>query len=591
MNLNFFLGSNKEKEKLYNALLIFLPTIEEFFDDQSDSNLLHYALNSSDDTISQEAKQQALKIPNSIFFKSKGFNYKRQIYKSQGVPTHIKMLNADKCLISLEDARSYIADLYLGYVKKPTFLVKRSFVHIKIERSELISNDVLLTLDIEGTLSTWDISNEKKPAIKRTSSTKLVNSLNAMSSIKNKTSIQDLNDNFSDKVKSFHINKDGRLLIGDSKGEITMMKWNEGTKRFRKLEVQKIKTKIINMKYIHDLGDHHCIVVDHDGKIFLVYFTDSFIDHCKIKLREDRGRLINLHYKCFNAQSHTFYLVFEKCCYSLEFVYSDSDSYKYGYEIIYKTDETIRCSHIWTEEQKEKYYLIFGIGKNIIIYDIDGKNIIHPCPTGRPIVCFDIFPIDDENFQLAITTGLRDRTFLQIYAITIDFKWSYEQSEYEHFPRNIYLKSGNQDFSASYSSYHNDCEMFAIDSENKIHNFNKDEKNYKRIPVQVTSIASGLRTFYGCVNGDIYNFKTDTKLQLNQIVSPISYMKVIGNILVASADSGYTILYEIHENITYIINTGGKLLDSWFLNNNVVVLFNTNEICVSLYTILIKIWR
>uniref|UniRef100_T1GYV1 Uncharacterized protein n=1 Tax=Megaselia scalaris TaxID=36166 RepID=T1GYV1_MEGSC len=359
------------------------------------------------------------------------------------------MLNADKCLISLEDARSYIADLYLGYVKKPTFLVKRSFVHIKIERSELISNDVLLTLDIEGTLSTWDISNEKKPAIKRTSSTKLVNSLNAMSSIKNKTSIQDLNDNFSDKVKSFHINKDGRLLIGDSKGEITMMKWNERTKRFRKLEVQKIKTKIINMKYIHDLGDHHCIVVDHDGKIFL----------------------------------------------------------------------------------------------------------------------------------LAITTGLRDRTFLQIYAITIDFKWSYEQSEYEHFPRNIYLKSGNQDFSASYSSYHNDCEMFAIDSENKIHNFNKDEKNYKRIPVQVTSIASGLRTFYGCVNGDIYNFKTDTKLQLNQIVSPISYMKVIGNILVASADSGYTILYEIHENITYIINTGGKLLDSWFLNNNVVVLFNTNEIC------------
>lgn len=550
-------------------------------DEQSDSSFLHYALNSNIKIITEEAYLQAQRLKTSVFFKSNGFQDGKQICRIRGIPKHIKLLNADTCLVSLDRAETYLADLYLGYNTKPTVLVKKSSVNIEIVKSEIIKNDVLLTLDAQGTLSTWDISHEKKRLVKRASSTRLVDTISAHVPEKNKTSIQDLNENSSIKFECYHLNDEGRLLTASSDGMIEMMEWNEPTRRFHKLMVQSTSTKITNMTYIHDLGENHCLSIDKEGGVYIVYFKDSFVENCKIHLNSRRGELVDVHYKPCDKVTRTFYLVFEKFCYALEFLPSiHDDSYVHKLDLLFESTNTVKCSQIW-KNLTEECFLILGTNSNLLVYDLTKSINVLWCYTEKPIICLDIFPIDDDDFQLVITAGLENKKVLQIHAVTDDFKWAYDNNASRNFPPNVRIKSGRNEFSVAYNGCDDNCAMFAIDSENKLHKFGETLEPFNNaVPAKVIVLAASAKNcFFGCDNGDIYNYRTEKKLQLTTR-SSISYLKVVDNFLVASTESNSIIFYEIHECFTFLTD-GSKILDVFPVKSNFVALVTYKSVCVS----------
>lgn len=556
----------------------FLPTLEEYLYNQSDSNCLHFALNSNIKTISEEAFRQAERVPSSVFFKSNGFQDGKQICRIRGIPKHIKLLNADTCLVSLKPSETYVADLYLGYNTKPTVLVKKSSVNIEVVRSEIIQNDILLTLDAQGTLSIWDISHEKKRLVKRASSTRLVETIGAHIPEKQKTSIQDLNENSI--IKCYHLNDKGALLMATSNGVIDMRKWDNQSKRFQKMRVPSTSTTMTNMAYIHDLGENHCLSIDEKGGVHIVHFKDSFVEDCKIIFDERRGKLVSVHFKPCDKGARMFYLVFEKFSYSLEFwpsIHEQRFDHKLG--VLFESKNTVRCSQIW-KSMDDKCFLILGTNKNLLVYDV-AKSIVLWCYTEEPINCLDIYPIDDDNFQLIITAGLENKKVLQIHAVTGDLKWAYDNNASRNFPPNVRLKYGRNEFSVAYNGCDDVYAMYAIDSESNLHKFVEAVERFCHdVPGKVTVLAASAKNcFFGCDNGDIYNFKTANKLPL-AAESSISYLKVIDNFLVASTKSDSIIFHEIHGCFSFSVE-GYQILDVFPVNSNVVVLVTSNFVCVS----------
>lgn len=583
-----FTGSDKSNEHLYNALCRFLPTLEEYLDKQSDSNCLHYALNSNIRIISEEASRQAQRIPTSMFFKSNGFQDGKQICRIRGIPKHIQLLNADTCLVSLNRSETYIADLYLGYNIKPIVLVKSS-VNIEVVRSEIIKNDIMLTLDAQGTLSIWDISHEKKRLVKRASSTRLVETIGTRIPDKYKTSIQDLNENLSTEIKCYHLNDQGVLLMANSKGIIEMRKWEDQSKRFQKMMVPSTSTSISNMAYIHDLGDNHCLSIDEEGSVHIVHFKDSFVSNCKIPLNDRRGKLVNVHFKHCDNKTRMFYLVFEKCCYSLEFWPSfPDDSFHHKVSLLFQSTYTVRCSKLW-KNMEEKCFLILGTNKNLLVYDVAEPIEVLWCYTEEPINCLDVYPIDDDDYQLIITAGLENKKVLQIHAVTGDLKWAYDNNASRHFPPNVRLKYGRKEFSVAYNGCGDACAMFAIDSESNLYKYGEVLEQFcHNVPGKVTVLAASVKNcFVGCNNGDIYNFKTGNKLQLAE-KSSISYLKVVDNFLLASTESDAVIFYEIHAGFTFSIE-GHQILDVFSVKSNVMALVFSKLVCVSFLTFLCKL--
>ncbi|KAL5287913.1 hypothetical protein ACFFRR_008637 [Megaselia abdita] len=570
-------GHDKHNELLYYELLMFLPTVEEYLDKQSDSNLLHFALNSEVKIIKEEATRQASRIPSSVFFKSHGFQDGKQICRIRGTPTHIKLLNADTCLVSLKRSETYLADLYLGYNTKPTVLVKKASKNIEVVKSEIFNHDILLTLDSQGTLSTWDISHEKRP-VKRASSTRLVDTISSHNPEKYKTSIQDLN---SSQIVCYHLNEDGRLLTGNSEGVIEMRKWKESDKKFQKMLVENTHTRTTNMAYIHDLGKDHCLVIDSDGSVFIVHFKDSFVESCKILLSDRRGKLLDVHSKPFNKGNPVFYLVFEKLSYSIEFLPSiHDDSYHNKPPVLlFESKYTVKCSKIW-RNRAEEYFLVLGTSRNLLLFDLAKLNIVLWCYSEMPIICLDIYDIVDDDYQLVINTGLENKKYLLIHAVTGDLKWAYANNASGMFPPNVRIKSGRNEFSVAYNGCDDFCAMFAMDNENNLHKFCTNRERFPiEVPGNVTVLAASAKNcFFGCDNGDIFNFKTGNKVEMGT-KSKISYLKVVDNILVASTEEDTIFFYEIHDSFKFSIE-GQHVLDTLSVKNNVLALVTAKFICL-----------
>lgn len=560
----------------------FLPTVEEYLDELSESSFLHYALNSDNEIISEEAQRQARAIPTSVFFKNNGFQDGKQICKIRGLPKHIKLLNADTCLVSVHHSETYVADLYLGYSTKPTVLTKKSSVNLEVVRSDLIEHDILLTLDSQGTLSTWDISHEKKRLVKRASSTRLVETIGSLIPERNKTSIEDLNDNPSTKITCYHLSERGVLLMASSEGAIEMRNWDVHSRRFQKMMVPKISTRISNIKFIYDLGENHCLTLDRNARVYIVHFKDSFVEECNIEVCARRGELVNVHYKLCDNGIRMFFLVFEHICYSLQLWPSMHrfDMFDQQLDLLFETKNTVKCSQMW-KNMFEQCFLILGTDRNLLIHDLTKSVDVLWCYIENPIVCLDICQIFDDDFQLIIAAGLANKKVLQIHAVTGDLKWAYDNNASRNFPPNVRIKSGINEFDVAYNGCDDSCAMFAIDSENSLHKFGETlEKFSNDVPGKMTVLAASAKNcYFGCDNGDVYNFKTGNKLQL-KTESRIIFLKVVDNFLVASTESNSTIFYEIHDY--FILSTEGEpIIDVLSVKSNVLALVTSKFICVS----------
>lgn len=133
----------------------FLMGAEVLLSKSADTCLLQLALNCTG-PIADEAKRQAAKYNNRVWFCDIDHTHQHQLIQVRSAPHKVRLQDPESALVSLDNNQISLVDLSPWYSAPATIFDGNDG---RVRDMQMINNNVLIALDVKGTLSIWSMRN------------------------------------------------------------------------------------------------------------------------------------------------------------------------------------------------------------------------------------------------------------------------------------------------------------------------------------------------------------------------------------------------------------------------------------------------
>lgn len=427
-------ANDEGKRRLWKELMQFLPTIEEMVHENNDTSLLQYALNASD-TIAKEAKRQAAKFTNRVWFADVGHPSKRrrQMVKLQKRPLHLKFYGPDALIAALDDHSILLSDLSPSYVAEPTLLKEHT---APVHKMAIFGEHYLVSLDTGGTLLVWSLKDTPIYLAKCSDGFQSIRSQDSppgsedhgfkmrqfdsrnMNYIKPVCRIVDtnvINCFYIQEEKGYtngngHSNGNGHrngnsghkitLFYGTQNGVVSCNEWCEKSEQFSSQWTSQIDN-IKDIRVLHFIAPF-CLVILSATKLRFINMKSTSEIFQAFKFPNQPDPLAIFETKM--AKDMMLYLVYKESIMRIQ-VKEEINSIiqARSVEEVFKVKKGIEI--YCCTQSEDGMYLVLGTTNGIVVFDCATNTEWQRNSNGYHIGCIDMCTCDDFNYRYLMISG------------------------------------------------------------------------------------------------------------------------------------------------------------------------------------------
>ncbi|EDV37408.1 uncharacterized protein Dana_GF11429 [Drosophila ananassae] len=581
---------------LVNAILDFLPKIEENLIRSKFTDLLRIGLMDEDDTIYGEAYRQVQKFKDRVWFIDHGrFHQHRQIINLGNKEVRLVLyLDDDFCLMALAGQELLLTDVSLE--AEDTYLLKDENDNSETLRMEVFNNQKhLITLHSNGSVKLWTLWPDC-PCRRHSAGSRQRVRPPASAHLRNPTetrghkqlvnsAVNRFSGNHSDqKITAFYLNKDSQpgnkaqLHVAFSNGDVNILEWDELDQVFKKSQTPTLKTEQLEIRSIVQVFQRFYVIVTADSTLTVWDLFNSYGDQPDLPGFDVRNDTL-LAMEAYDERNEeaTVLLIFKQSVWRLKFIP--------GPKVILNAEAVdlsegnyITCG----KRSADGNYLLLGTTEGLIVYDLQTSDTVLRSNVSEQIECVDIYELFDPAYKYIVLCGAKGKQVLHVHTLRSDphrreaedagrsrgIVWVHSADETSvktsaRLEPNVYLRS-LMDMTNERS------QLLVVDSKERIHQIEtaSDPNARRRSSISAwstitpTHAATKMRItaisahdyehiFAGYADGVIIDVNRDEVLPQQFITEPIAYLKqVSSNVLVASshdANAPKTVIFQLQE--------------------------------------------
>ncbi|SPP74793.1 uncharacterized protein LOC117582565 [Drosophila guanche] len=577
---SYIIDNDPKFRRLLNALLDFLPKIEESLIRSKFTRLLRIALMAEEEAIYEEAYRQVQRFGDQVWFTEHGrFHQHRQIINlGQNEVRHALYLNNDFCLMALASNQMLLTDVSLE--AEDTYLLKDDNDSSDILKMAVFNQQKhLLTLHSNGSVKLWSLWAEcfgrrhssgsrqrvrpphlahlRQYAATRTYK-QLVNGI-AKRAINSYQTIDQ-------SIVAFHLNE--AATVGDAKiqlhvvfsnGDVCICEWDDRDQVFKSSNTPTLKTQQLRVRCFVQVLNRYYVMCTADCTLTVWDLNNGSGDKPELSgydVHNDPPLAIEAYNE--RSQHSTLLLIHRYSVWRLTFEPGDHQQplVRLQSEPVQLPDMSfINCA----KGSADGRYLILGTSVGLIVYDIKLSDPVLRSNVSEHIDCVDIYELCDPIYKYIVLCGAKGKRLLHVHTLRkvssmeSGITWVHNVDETRGMTRaclepNVYLRS-LLDMTSRRS------QLLAVDSKERIHQIETtaDPSARRRSSISswstITPTHAASKTsisaisahdddhiYVGYMDGVIIDVNRDVVLKQQFITEPIDYLKQINaQLLVASA--------------------------------------------------------
>ncbi|EDX07439.1 GD11239 [Drosophila simulans] len=559
----YICDNDPKYERLVNAILDFLPKIEENLICSKFTDLLRIALMAEDEAIFEEARKQVQRFDGRVWFTNHGrFHQHRQIINlGNNEGRHAVYLHNDFCLMALASGQILLTDVSLE--GEDTYLLRDEIDSSDILRMAVFNQQKhLITLHSNGSVKLWALWPDCPGRLRSGGSKQqLVNSVVKRCLIGSYANL---------KIVAFHLNEDAglpeaniQLHVAFSNGDVNILNWDGQDQMFKLSHVPVLKTMQSGIRCFVQVLKRYYVVCTSNCTLTVWDLTNGSGDTPELpgfNVENDTPLALDVFDE--KVKTATVLLIFKYSVWRLNFLpgpWVDLQS-----EAVQLPEGSfITCGKRSTDGR----YLLLGTSEGLIVYDLKISDPVLRSNVSEHIECVDIYELFDPVYKYIVLCGAKGKQVVHVHTLRSvtgsnsyqnrEIAWVHSADEISVMTKaclepNVYLRS-LMDMTRERT------QILAVDSKERIHLIETAiSSNSAWSTITPTHAASNCKInaisafndkqiFVGYVNGMIIDVNHDAALPQQFIEEPIDYLKQVSpNFLVASAHSAQkTVIFQL----------------------------------------------
>ncbi|XP_032571483.1 uncharacterized protein LOC6609536 isoform X2 [Drosophila sechellia] len=559
----YICDNDPKYERLVNAILDFLPKIEENLICSKFTDLLRIALMAEDEAIFEEAHKQVQRFDGRVWFTNHGrFHQHRQIINlGNNEGRHAVYLHNDFCLMALASGQILLTDVSLE--GEDTYLLRDEIDSSDILRMAVFNQQKhLITLHSNGSVKLWALWPDCPGRLRSGGSKQqLVNSVVKRCLIGSYANL---------KIVAFHLNEDAglpeaniQLHVAFSNGDVNILNWDGQDQMFKLSHVPVLKTMQSGIRCFVQVLKRYYVVCTSNCTLTVWDLTNGSGDTPELPgFNVDNDTPLALDVFDEKVKTATVLLIFKYSVWRLNFLpgpWVDLQS-----EAVQLPEGSfITCGKRSTDGR----YLLLGTSEGLIVYDLKISDPVLRSNVSEHIECVDIYELFDPVYKYIVLCGAKGKQVVHVHTLRSvtgsnsyqnrEIAWVHSADEISIMTKaclepNVYLRS-LMDMTRERT------QILAVDSKERIHLIEtviSSSSAWSTITpthaasnckINAISAFNDKQIFVGYVNGMIIDVNHDAALPQQFIEEPIDYLKQVSpNFLVASAHSAQkTVIFQL----------------------------------------------
>ncbi|KAI8039647.1 uncharacterized protein LOC128254462 [Drosophila gunungcola] len=611
-------------ERLLNAILDFLPKIEENLIRSKFTDLLRIALMDENEAIFEEACRQAQRFCDRVWFTEHGrFHQHRQIINlGDNEVRHALYLKDDFSLMALDNKELLLTDVSLE--AEDTYILRDDNDSSEILRMAVFNKQKhLITLHSNGSVKLWSLwpdcpgrrhSGGSKQRVRPPGSTHLRKPTGTRSyqQLVNSVVKRYIGTYADQKIMAFYLDEQAglpdtkiQLHVAFSNGDVSILAWDEQDQMFRPSHIPTLKTLQSEIRSFVLVLKQYYVVCNASCDLTVWDLSNGSGE----RLEREDFNVVNdtpLALEGYDErnQKATVLLIFKHSVWRLNFMPGPSVILQ-SEAVQLPEGSFITCG----KRSDDGHYLLLGTSEGLIVYDLRISNPVLRSNVSEHIQCVDIYELSDPVYKYIVLCGGKGKKVVHVHTLRSvsgmdahqdrEIAWVHSADETSVVTRaclepNVYLRS-LMDMTSGRT------QLLAVDSKNRIHQIETatDPSARRRSSIsawstitpthaaskaKITAISAlnDEQIFVGYADGVIIDVNQDAVLPQQFITEPIDYLKQISaQILVASAHGVQkTVIFHLEktdDQWPLYLDVGTKY--ACLLRGQFVIVFSDHEVC------------
>ncbi|EDV55671.2 uncharacterized protein LOC6548165 [Drosophila erecta] len=587
----YICDNDPKYEHLVNAILDFLPKIEENLICSKFMDLLRIALMAEDEAIFEEAHKQVQRFGDRVWFTEHGrFHQHRQIINlGNNEVRHAVYLDNDFCLLALSSKQLLLTDVSLE--GEDTYLLRDESDSSDILRMAVFNHQKhLITLHSNGSVKLWSLwpdcperrhSGGSRQRVRPPASAHLRKPTGTRSyqQLVNSVVKRFIGSYVNQKIVAFYLDEDARLPetkiqlhVAFSNGDVSILNWDDQDLVFKLSQTPILKTMQSEIRCLVQVLKRYYVVCTSDCTLTVWDLKNGSGDKPELQgFDVDNDTPLALEVFGEKTQTSTVLLIFKYSVWRLNFMPGPSVSLQ-SEPVQLPEGSFITCG----KRSTEGHYLLLGTSEGLIVYDLRISDPVLRSNVSEHIECVDIYDLIDPVYKYIVLCGAKGKQVVHVHTLRSvsgsnshqnrEITWVHSADEKSVMTKaclepNVYLRS-LMDMTRERT------QLLAVDSKERIHLIETatNPRARRRSSISAwstitpTHAASNCKInaisafteeqiFVGYVDGVIIDVNLDAALPQQFITGPIDYLKQVSpNFLVASAHSAQkTVIFQLRK--------------------------------------------
>ncbi|KAH8375317.1 hypothetical protein KR200_007945, partial [Drosophila serrata] len=627
---SYICDNDSKYERLVNAILDFLPKIEESLIRSKFTDLLRIALMAEDEAIFEEAHRQVQRFKDHVWFTEHGrFHQHRQIINlGNNEVRHAVYLNNDFCLMALASKQLLLTDVSLE--AEDTYLLRDENDSSDILRMGVFNNQRhLITMHSNGSVKLWPLwpdcpgrrhSGGSKQRVRPPGSAQLRKPTGTRSykQLVNSVVKRFIGSYTDQKITAFYLDEQAsvaadskiQLHVAFSNGDVSILNWDEKDQVFKPSQTPTLKTSQMEIRSFVLVLKRYYVVCTANCTLTVWDLNNGSGERPELpNFDVHNDRPLSLDAINGRNQNASVLLIFKHSVWRLNFLPGLNVNLQ-SEAVQLPEGSYITCGKRSTDGD----YLLLGTTEGLIVYDLRSSDPVLRSNVSEHIECVDIYELCDPVYKYIVLCGAKGKQLVHVHTLRSvsgansrrgrGIAWVHSADETSVMTRaclepNVYLRSLLDMTSGR-------TQLLAVDSKERIHQIETatDPCARRRSSIspwstitpthaasnrRITSISAlnDEQIFVGYIDGVIIDVNRDAVLPQQFIAEPIDYLKQISaQFLVASAHGAQkTVIFQLGRADNGLANDQWPLqLDvgtkyACLLGGQFIILFSDNGVC------------
>ncbi|EDV98505.1 GH23155 [Drosophila grimshawi] len=559
-----------DNDELIDALLDFLPNVEEQLIKSKYSNLLQIALMADKGAVFEEALRQAQRYSKYVWFTNRGrfHQHRRIINLGKDQVQRVVYLYGDYCLMALNTKQILLTDVSLE--GDTTYLLSDTNNPSDIIEMRVFNTQMhLLTLHSNGSLKLWSLRELLRRPNNPTNSLgydQVVNRvINRSHSIQNILSFF-LHEKFMD-GRTTHI----QLHVAYNNGDICIYDWETKREQFKQSCTPMLKTQQLKLRCFSLILDRFYVLCTANCKLTVWNLNRQSKDQELEFPNNEALSMESYNDRLNNGNLCIVLLICKSSVKRFTFQQTDDNSINEPDTSTLPSLERLSLSITCSKLSKDGRYLVLGTQDvGLIVYDLKFSDYVLISNVREQIICLDVYDLKHPIYKYIVLCGAAGTNFLHLYMLrnvagdhNHAITWVHSAQSVDnisdtnvHLEPNVHLRP--------LLKMSSNGTLFSVDSKSRIHQIQTavGEEFGRRhcaaywstIPTPQLGFATHITALYPCNdnaiyagynNGIIYNISDEKRISQNYITEQIDYLKVVNlrTLIASTRNARKTLIY------------------------------------------------